>query len=253
MRSLMAFTKKEFMESLRTYRFFILMTIFMLFGFLNPIIAKIMPEILSSVLPEGMTITLEEPTALDSWMQFFKNISQTGTIVLVVIFSGIVSNEISKGTLVIMLTKGLSRRAVILSKFISSSIQWTMAYVVCVLITYLYTIYFWSMDNIQNLGLALFSLWVFGLLLISMTIFGGLLFRSIYGALLFTGGLVLILTVLGIFPEISPFNPMTLSSKNVPLLTGDYLAKDMISAMIVGIFATITFITASVVDWMRLS
>ena len=75
MMAFIAFTKKEWMESVRTYKFFILITVFLLFGFMNPIIAKVMPELLASVLPEGMFITLAPPNAIDSWMQFFKNVS----------------------------------------------------------------------------------------------------------------------------------------------------------------------------------
>src|SRR5690554_4004554 len=124
MRSFIAFCRKELMESLRTYKFMILFLIFIFFGFLNPVVAKLLPEILESVLPEGMSITLEEPRAIDSWMQFFKNGSQTGMIVLTVIFSGIMAGEITKGTLVHMVTKGLSRKIVVLSKFFSAVLQW---------------------------------------------------------------------------------------------------------------------------------
>ncbi len=33
-----------------------------------------MPELIGSFMPEGIEITISEPTALDSWAQFFKNI-----------------------------------------------------------------------------------------------------------------------------------------------------------------------------------
>lgn len=253
MRSFLAFTKKELMESTRTYKLFVLLTVFVIFGFMNPIMAKVMPELLNEFLPDSITITLEEPKALDSWMQFFKNVSQTGMIVMVIVFSGIMANEISKGTLTIMLTKGLQRKAVILSKFVAGVIQWTLAYALCFLITYLYTIYFWSGSEIRNLALAVFALWVFGVLLIALTIFGGLLFKNTYGALLLTGGVVLIFTMLSVFPRIRPFNPMTLVSQSVPLITGEFLARDMVSAMMVSIVLTIVILIGSLVYWIRLN
>ena len=253
MRSFLAFMKKELMESTRTYKLFVLLTVFVIFGFMNPIIAKVMPELLNEFLPDSITITLEEPKALDSWMQFFKNISQTGMIVMVIIFSGIMANEISKGTLTIMLTKGLQRKAVILSKFVAGVMQWTLAYMLCFLITYLYTSYFWTAYDISNLGLAAISLWVFGVLLVALTIFGGLLFKNTYGALLLTGGVVVIFTMLSIFPKIRPFNPMTLVSQSVPLITGDFLARDMVSAMAVSIVLTVVILIGALVDWIRLN
>ena len=253
MRSFIAFTKKELMESTRTYKLFVLVVIFVLFGFMSPITAKIMPEILNEFLPEGMTIILEEPKALDSWMQFFKNVSQMGTLIMVIIFSGIMANEISKGTLTIMLTKGLSRKVVILSKFASSVMQWTLAYSLSFLITYLYTIYFWSMDEISNLALAVIALWVFGIMLIALTIFGGLLFKNTYGALLLTGGLVVVLSILGIIPQLKPYNPMTLISNSIPLLTGDFLPGDMITAMVVTVVVTVVTLIGAIIDWIRLN
>src|SRR5512133_2582011 len=119
------------MEYLRTYKFFALIAVFLFFGFMNPITAKVMPELLDSLMPEGMSINLGTPTALDSWAQFFKNISQMGAIVLVIILSGIMANEFSRGTLINMLTKGLSRQTVILAKFTAAVATWTLAYVLC--------------------------------------------------------------------------------------------------------------------------
>lgn len=231
MKAFFAFTKKEWMESIRTYKFFILVTLFVLFGFLNPFAAKVMPELLKSFLPEGMTLTMAPPAAIDSWMQFFKNISQMGLIILVVMFSGSMATELSKGTLINILTKGLPRRTVILSKMMASLSLWTLSYVLCVLLTYFYTAYFWSMDGISNLFLSLFGLWLFGALLLSLVILGGILFKNIYGNLLLTGATVTILNLINLFPKAVRFNPVTLSTQNVALLSNAIKTSDFIVAM----------------------
>ena len=120
--------------------------------------AKVLPEILESVLPEGMTITLEEPKAIDSWMQFFKNGAQTGMIVLTVIFSGIMAGEISKGTLIHMVTKGLSRKVVVLSPSSHQRwFQWTLSYAASALITLGYTLYFFEKMELPDLFLGIFG------------------------------------------------------------------------------------------------
>ena len=140
MRAFIAMTKKEFLECIRTYKLFIIVAVFLLFGMLNPITAKIMPKLLSSFMPEGMTITLGEPHTIDSWIQFYKNMS-TQLILFVIVFSGIVSNELTKGTLINMLTKGLPRKTVILSKFTAIISIWTVSYLICFVITLVYTMY----------------------------------------------------------------------------------------------------------------
>lgn len=231
MKAFIAFTKKEFIESIRTYKLIIIMTVFLLFGFMNPVVAKVMPEMIQSFLPEGMTITLAPPTALDSWMQFFKNVSQMGFMILVVLNSGLMANEFSKGTLVNVLTKGLARPTVVLSKLFASSVIWTMSYSVCVMITTIYTFYFWKVAYLESLFLALSGLWLFGVLLIALVILGGVLFKSMAGSLLFTGGIVTILTIINIMPDARPYNPSTISTSNVALLTGAQSISDFILSL----------------------
>ncbi len=97
---------------------------------MNPLTAKITPQLVENFMPEGMIVNLGEPTALDSWMQFYKNVPQLGLVVLVILFSGMMSQEYSKGTLINMLTKGLARRSVILSKLTVALVMWTAAYVI---------------------------------------------------------------------------------------------------------------------------
>ena len=105
MRAYLAFTKKELFEFTKTYKLLLIVTVFLIFGFMNPVVAKFTPDLMESLMEEGIKISLPEPTIFDSWTQFFKNITQMGLIVLVIIFSGLISNELSKGTLINMLTK----------------------------------------------------------------------------------------------------------------------------------------------------
>lgn len=247
MNAFIAFFKKEMLESIRTYKFYIIAVVFILFGFMNPIIAKVMPDLLGSLLPDGMTITLSEPTAIDAWGQFFKNGSQLGIMILVIMFSGIMANEFAKGTLVNILTKGMARPTVIFSKLTAASIQWTISYLLCIMITYVYTAYFWTMAGVENLFVSLFGLWIFGELMIAFVILGGILFKNLYGSLLFTGGLVLVMTILSIFPQTSPFNPVTLSTMNVALLTNSYEVSKFLSASLVTFATLIVSIFISVV------
>ncbi len=244
MKSYFAFTKKEFMENMRTYKLFVMGIVFLLFGIMNPVTAKITPDLLKSLLPEGMNINIGEPTALDSWAQFFKNVPQMGLIVLVIVFSGIMANEISRGTLINMLTKGLSRSVVIFSKFTMSAVIWTLSYALCFAVTYFYTAYFWSVDNVSNIFFAVFCLWLYGILLLAIVIFGGVLFKSNYASLLFTAGIVVVMMLINIAPVIKKYNPITLSSDNLALLTGNMVPADFT----VGIIITCASIVALLVS-----
>src|SRR5690606_15034203 len=92
----LAFLKKEFFEYTKTFKLFIMLMVFAVFGITNPLTAKLLPEILGSLIPDSVVITLPEPTAYDAWTQFFKNATQIGLLVMVILFSSVLSSELSK-------------------------------------------------------------------------------------------------------------------------------------------------------------
>ena len=77
MRVYMAFLKKEFVEMIRSGRLVTLGIIFMLFGIMNPAIAKLTPALMKMVSEsmEETGIILGEVVVNDmtSWTQFYKN------------------------------------------------------------------------------------------------------------------------------------------------------------------------------------
>jgi ABC-2 type transport system permease protein len=71
MRSYIAFTKKELLEQLRTYKCLIILSVFFILGMMSPLFAKLMPDIIGGMEIEGIQITIPEPTAVDAYTQFF--------------------------------------------------------------------------------------------------------------------------------------------------------------------------------------
>ena len=102
MRSFIAFTKKELTEHIRSGKLTLFGIIFLLIGVMNPAIAKLTPwmyELLAdSLAGTGIEITNVTVTAMDSWVQFYKNIPM-GLIAFVIIESSIFTKEYSSGTL----------------------------------------------------------------------------------------------------------------------------------------------------------
>lgn len=247
MRAYFAFTKKEFTENLRTYKLYIMGLVFLLFGIMSPAIAKITPDILKSVSISGLKVdNTKVPDALDSWTQFFKNVGQMGLLVLVIVFCGIMANEFSRGTLINILTKGMKRSTAILSKFTMASIVWTLSYLLCFVICYFYTAYFWEMIGMNNVFLTFFSMWLFGVFLISILILGGTLFKNIYGSLLLAFVSVVVMSLINIVPEIKKFNPITLSIDNMALLKAEKAVSDFVPAVIICAILIIASMAASI-------
>lgn len=249
MRTYLAFTKKEFVENLRTYKLMIMGAVFLIFGILSPLTAKFIPDILKMAGIDPAAMGMSSPTVMDSWAQFFKNTSQMGLLVLVIVFCGSMANEFSKGTLVNILTKGMKRSTVILSKFTMASIIWTVSYLLCLAVCWCYTAFYFTTSGLNNIFISFFSMWMYGILLIALVIFGGVLFKNIFGSLLLTGGVTVVMTLLNIIPKFQEYNPITLSSDNMALLMAQKGVSDVFPAVLICAILILAIIGASILTF----
>lgn len=165
MTQLMAFIKKEWMELLRTGKFIIIVILFMIFGVMNPAIAKLTPWLMKmyskSLEESGLILTEAKVDALTSWVQFYKNVPMA-LIVFLLMFSGILAVEYQKGTLINMITKGLSRWKIVISKSVVLLLLWSFGYWMCYGITYAYNEYFWDNSIAKEVGFAAFCVYLLG-------------------------------------------------------------------------------------------
>ncbi|MCC9977252.1 ABC transporter permease subunit, partial [Streptococcus agalactiae] len=110
-----------------------------IFGILGPLTALMMPDIMAGILPKKLQGAIPEPTYIDSYIQYFKNMNQLGLVILVFLFSSTLTQEFSKGTLINLVTKGLAKKVIILAKFIVITLLWTVSYLLSVVIHFSYT------------------------------------------------------------------------------------------------------------------
>lgn len=246
MKGYSAFLKKEIIEYAKTYKLIIMLVIFAVFGITNPLMAKLMPEIVESFMTDDIVITLPEPTAFDAWTQFFKNATQMGFIVMVIVFSGVLSSELTRGTLINMLTKGLSRTAVILSKYTCMVLIWTASIALCFGLTYIYTVFLFTEAEILNLLFSVFCLWVFGLFLLAALLLSAALTKNNYGCLLITGIIVVVCMILNFIPAIHQYNPISLSTDNMGLLMNSIEVSSLHGAILISCLLSVIFVSLSV-------
>lgn len=208
-----AFLKKEWMEWSRTGRLIVLLLVFVLFGIMNPAIAKLSPwlmEIMSESLADtGLVMTEVTVDAMDSWVQFYKNIPMA-LILFVLLLSGGFPSEYEKGTLIPVVAKGLSRRKILAAKAVFLYGSWTVSYVLCAGITYGYNAYFWDNGAAGNLIFAMVCTWLFGMWVTALLLFFSAAAKSSPQVLLGTGGIAIGVYLLGMFPKLSPFLPVKL-------------------------------------------
>lgn len=247
MRQLTAFTKKEFVEFIRTGKLWIMLIIFFMFGIMNPAIAKLTPwlyEMMSESMQEqGIVIASVKVDALTSWMQFYKNIFMA-VLVLAVMLSGILTIEYQKGTLINMLTKGLARWKVIAAKSIAAIAVWSVCYWLCFGVTYGYNAYFWNNKVASHVGTGAACIYLFGILVIVLLIFASAVLRSNFAVLLMTGGILMITYLAGLVPAIAEYNPIRLLSAGNMVYNGGKPEDFIWAAVVTAILCVAGFIGA---------
>jgi ABC-2 type transport system permease protein len=247
----LAFLKKELMESTRTYKVFLMLVIFAVFGMMSPLIAKLTPQLIGSVVSAQMASAIPTPTAVDSWTQFYKNVAQMGLVILVIVFSGVLANELTKGTLVNVVTKGLSRALVIAAKLTSMALIWTVSLALAFAMAWIYTSYLFGADELPHLGVAVLLLWIFGLFVLSLLMCAASLSTNNYMILLITGAVLVIGLLAGILPPAYHYNPLSLASQNMPLITGAITLSDIGPAIAITVALTAGLVTGAILIFRR--
>jgi len=235
MRAFYAFMKKELLEQFRTGRLAIIALLFALFGVMNPTIAKLTPWLLEtfadSLAESGMTVTAVTVTALDSWMQFFKNMP-IALIIFVLLEGGIFTKEYTSGTLMLSLTKGLGRSKVVLAKTFVLLALWSVGFWLCYGITYGYNAFFWDNALAKSLGFSAFCWYLFGVLAVALIVLFSVLSFSSTGVLLGTGGVILAVYLVGFLPKASKYMP-TFLTVGSSLIYGTASASDFTYSIVV--------------------
>ncbi len=245
MKPFFAFLHKEWLESIRSGKFFLLLLLFLFLGMMNPFIAKLTPWLMetmtSSMANTGLSIAEIQVTALTSWAQFFKNLP-IALLVFTLLYSSSFTKEYQTESLLLIVTKGFARYKIVLAKICMMFLIWTICFSLCFGVTYAYNMYFWDNGIAKNLFLASVCFWVFGLWVISLITFFSTTLKTISGVILGTGGLILAAYLAGLFQTFASYTPAALL-QGFQLVSGQNTPADCQSA----IFVTLSLCTVAIV------
>lgn len=215
MKVLIALINKEWLENVRSGRITIITILFIFFGIMNPAIAKLTPWMVDLMAEDlaktGLVVAEVSVDALTAWTQFFKNIPM-GLLAFILLYSAAFTKEYQTGSLILVLTKGVSRYKVITAKAFMLLLVWTLCYWLSFFITYGYAAYFWDNSIIYHLFFAAFFWWLFGVWTISLLVLFSSMLSNNAGVLLGTAATVLISYVIGLFAKPKPYAPTFLLS-----------------------------------------
>lgn len=124
MRAFLQFLTKEFTEIRRTWRLPTVGGVLILFAIMSPLAALATPAIVASVTSAqpGVVIRIPDPTYLDSYAQWLKNLSQMGLMLVIFSSAGLIAGERSSGTVLLVVTKPVSRGSFVAAKFVAQAV-----------------------------------------------------------------------------------------------------------------------------------
>lgn len=244
-----AFLKKEWVEFNRTGRLFLLLLVFALFGIMNPALAKLTPwlmETISDSLSEaGIVSAAVTVDAMTSWAQFYKNIPM-GLIIFILLNCGCFTAEYQKGTLIPVVTKGLSRRNILFAKSLLLFAVWTVCYWLCFFLTYGYNAYFWDNGIAAHVFAAAALVWLFGIWTTALLIFFSSIAASSTQVLFGIGAVVLGAYLLSLFAKWHTFVPIKLMGSMSLLHKAEDPADFLGSMVVAGICVLLCMVFAAV-------
>lgn len=112
-----AYFKKEILESIRQYRYIILVAGVVFFAISDPIMMKLLPEILKNKMKGDMAaLFVITPTSV--FQSYIKDLFQIGAIIVFFTLCGSLSDEIINEKLVFPYSKGSSPAGIVISKIV---------------------------------------------------------------------------------------------------------------------------------------
>jgi ABC-2 type transport system permease protein len=187
-----AAVKKEIRQLWRTKLILVTAAVFLVFGMMSPLIAKLIPEIFGSVQGmEQFAALIPVPSAADAMTQYFKNITQFGFLLAVLLGMGAVAGEKEHGVAPMILSKPMPRWAFIASKFTAQSAMYLLCFVLAAAGAYYYTGILFGPLELGSFVLANLLLWIWLLTFVALALIGSTLGKTTVSA----GGIGLALSI----------------------------------------------------------
>jgi ABC-2 type transport system permease protein len=237
--------RRDIKEEVRTYRLWVTLAIFLVFGITAPLIMKNLPKLIPQ--SEMITVIVSEPTVADAASQFFDYLLQLGMLLMILLGMGCVAGERAQGVLPLVLSKPVKRREFLASKVLVNGGMMVIALALGAAVFYGYTVlvfeYFSPVGVLQSVIPAA----LFLLLILAITIFWSVLAPSSIAAAGLAFLTAIIITVVpSLFPAIKRYGPSYLLESSKAIAAGGKGLADPLAAMLVSAGLIIILLIAAV-------
>lgn len=214
MRQWLVLFKKEWIESLRSFKVLWIPVVFIILGLTQPITSYYFTDIIENFggLPEGAVMELPLPTGAEVLAGTLGQFGQIGFLVLVLAFMGIVANEKNSGTQVMVLVKPVSYINYLTAKWVHllcmSLIPYAIGYIAAIYYTFLLIESMAAGDIIY--GGLVYGLWIVFVMTILLC-FSALLKSSALVAFSTLGVTILLSLLSSLTPDLMRISPSMLA------------------------------------------
>ncbi|HEY7131743.1 MAG TPA: ABC transporter permease subunit [Candidatus Limnocylindrales bacterium] len=204
--------RKELLEQWRTLRLPLVAIVFLLIGFLSPLLARFTPEILRAVGGGLINLELPPPSAGDAIDQLAKNLGQLGALIAILLAAGAVATEKDRGTAALLLTRPVGRAGFLVAKLVAIGITLAISTAVAVAAAWFYTLVLFEQLSPGGTVAAAVMNWLALLAWAAITLLASTLTRSALAAAGIGFVALILIGILGIVPAIAPWLPTGLAA-----------------------------------------
>ena len=245
------FFGKELREIVRTWRIWVLPLIMVAFGVLSPVTAEVTPALLESLseADAGIVVQIPDPTTASAYQEWMQNLAQVGLIAVVVSMAGMIARERKSGTAVLVLTKPVSRAAMVAAKVAANALLLVVAVVVGTVACWATTQLFFENVLVSEL-LGATALWLaLAVMFAAVMSLLGVAIRSQGGATGAGLGAYLVIAVLSGWGPARDYSPAGLMSAGARLIAGQEPA--VLWPVVSAFLATVVLTAAAVAVFRR--
>ena len=168
----------------------------------------------------NLELHLPDPTYLDAFMQFFKNMYGLVILIVMMTFMGMVVEEKVRGSVLLVLSKGLSRSSFILCKFGSSVLFFSVGYGISVLVHLSYTSFLFPPYLYDAIWIPLMLFWLYGIFMIALTLLCSTLVKTTTMAAVMSFIAYGLVSISGSIPRIGSSLPGSFQNLGAEMMLG---------------------------------
>jgi ABC-2 type transport system permease protein len=200
---------KEVLEAWRTYRLAMLCGLFVVIGIAVPLIVRFLPRLLRIFGATG-ELGVGELGVADVIDMLVRNVTLVGGIAAVLLTMGAIAGERLRGTLDLVLSRPVSRAAVIWAKFVALGMAFGLAIGLAVLGSWLYSALFFAPQSALPWGQLGAILWLSVMCTVAVTLLGSVVASTPLGAAIVGLGYIAAMALASSVASLARFLPVGL-------------------------------------------